>query len=227
MSKATPFSRWVELTGSEREPARGATIGEPTLASESFEVSVKVRRRTPLPRMTPGPHRHMTHAEYAANHGADPDDIKKVEAFARHFHLNVQAVLPAERTVLLGGTAANFSKAFGVELRTHHLANGQTYRGRVGKISMPSELEGAVVGVFGLDNRRVAWPNVRFTQSTTGQAARKVKGLVGGTVSDSRSDPGVLCQPACEVIQLSHGGRWDRANHRHCGTRRGVSPAGP
>jgi kumamolisin len=175
MSKVTPFSRWVELAGSEREPTHGATVGDPTPASESFEVSVKVRRRTPLPRITPGPHQHMTHAEYAANHGADPDDIKKVEAFARHFHLKVQAALPAERTVLLEGTAGDFSKAFGVELRTHHLANGQTYRGRVGKISIPSELEEAVVGVFGLDNRRVAWPNVRFTRSMTAQAERTAK----------------------------------------------------
>jgi kumamolisin len=178
MAKVTPFSRWAELAGSEREPARGATVGDPTPENETFEVSVRLRRRKPLPPLVPGPHRHMTHAEYAANHGADDADIKHVREFARHFNLDVQASLSAERTVLLKGTAADFSKAFGVELRTHHLPNGQKYRGRVGKISIPSELEGIVVGVFGLDNRRVAWPHVRFSRlpspqaASTGQATR-------------------------------------------------------
>ena len=172
MSKSTPFSRWVELAGSEKEPASGANVADQTQANETFEVSVRLRRRNPLPAMTPGPRRHMTHAEYAANHGADDADIMKVEAFARHFNLNIQAALPVERTVLLKGNAEDFSKAFGVKLYTHRFPNGHTYRGRVGTISIPSELEGAVVGVFGLDNRRVAWPNVRFTQRTAAQAAR-------------------------------------------------------
>jgi len=171
MDKVTPFSRWVELAGSEKEPARGAMVGDPTPENESFEVSVRIRRHKPLPPMTPGPHRHMTHAEYAASHGGDPADIKKVEAFARHFNLNVQAVLPVERTVLLEGTAADFSKAFGVKLRTHRFPSGHTYRGRVGKISIPAELEGIVVGVFGLDNRRVAWPHVRFSRLPAAQTA--------------------------------------------------------
>ena len=172
MSNVMPFSRWVELAGSEKEAARGATVAAPTQENETFEVSVRLRRRNPLPAMTPGPHRHMTHAEYAASHGADAGDVKKVEAFARHFSLNVQAVLPVERTVILKGTVADFSKAFDVKLHTHRFADGHTYRGRVGKISIPAELEGAVVGVFGLDNRRVAWPTVRFKQMAAPQATR-------------------------------------------------------
>ena len=162
MSKIPQFSKWVDVPGSEKDVAHGATIGALTPAHESFEVSVRLRRHKPLPDLTPWPHQHMTHAEYAANHGADPADIRKAEAFARHFKLNVLEVLAVERTVLLQGTAADFSKAFGVELRTYRMPNGQSYRGRVGKISIPAELEGVVIGVFGLDNRRVAWPQVRF-----------------------------------------------------------------
>ena len=161
MSKISPFSRWVDVPGSEKEAAHGTTVGVLTPANESFEVSVKVRRRKPLPELTPGPHQHMTHAEYAANHGADAADIQKVEAFARHFKLSVQAVLPVERTVLLNGTAADFSKAFGVELRTHRLPSGHTYRGRVGKIAIPAELEGLVVGVFG-SSTTGAWPGRKY-----------------------------------------------------------------
>jgi kumamolisin len=173
MAKVTAYTKRVELAGSERRLARGASLGEATPAGEEFEVLVKVRRRKPLPPLPPLPGRHMTHAEYAANHGADPDDLKAIEAFARQFHLRVQEVLPVERSVMLGGTAADYSQAFGVELRTHQFANGRAYRGREGTISIPAELEGIVRGVFGLDNRRVAWPHVRFTGGLTAATARR------------------------------------------------------
>jgi kumamolisin len=173
MSKIMHFSKWVGVPGSEKEAAHGAMSGALTPAHESFDVSLVLRRRKSLPELAHWQHQRMTHAEYAANHGADPVDIQKAEAFARHFKLNVQAVLAVERTVLLQGTAADFSMAFGVELRTHRLQSGQTYRGRVGKISIPDELEGVVVGVFGLDNRRVAWPQVRFhSRSKLAMASR-------------------------------------------------------
>lgn len=155
------YPQWVEVPGSRKAPAPGAQVGEPTPPEETFEVSVRVRRRKPLPAALPGPGRHMTHAQYAADHGADPADIKKVEDFARHFRLKVKATLPAQRTILLEGTAADFSKAFRVELRTHRLADDSWYRGRDGVISIPKELEEAVVGVFGLDNRQVVWTQFR------------------------------------------------------------------
>ncbi len=155
------FSKWVGLPGSEKAPAPGASVGEPTPAEETFQVSIRVRRRTPLPPGPPRPGRHMTHAEFAAKHGANPDDIKVVEQFAKHFGLAVKSVLPAERTVILEGTTAAFSKAFRVELRTHRLPDETWYRGRHGTIMIPDELRGIVVGVFGLDNRQVVWPMFR------------------------------------------------------------------
>ena len=81
----------------------------------------------------------------AAKHGADPADIKKVEALAAHFGLNVKAALPAERSVLLEGTAAAFMKAFRVDLRTHRLPDDTWYRGRHGTISIPKELDEAAL----------------------------------------------------------------------------------
>lgn len=156
------YSKWVAVPGSEKAPVPGATVGEPTPADETFEVTVKVRRKAPLPAGLPRPGRCMTHDELAAKHGADPADVKKVEAFAARFGLKVKAALIPERTVLLEGTAAAFSKAFQVELRTHRLPDETWYRGRHGAISIPKELDGAVVGVFGLDNRQVVWRHVRY-----------------------------------------------------------------
>jgi kumamolisin len=177
MAKVTSYTKRVELAGSERRMARGASLGEATPPTAQFEVTVKVRRRKPLPPMPPGPGRHMTHAEYAANHGADPDDLKAIEAFARHFNLRVEQVLPIERAVLLSGAAADYAHAFGVELRTHRFASGRAYRGREGTISIPAELERVIKGVFGLDNRRVAWPHVRVIERTAAAPASRGGGF--------------------------------------------------
>ena len=155
------YTGWIEVPGSRKAPAAGAQVGELTPPDETFEVTVRVRRRKPLPTAPPAPGRHMTHAQYEAEHGADPADIRAVEDFAKNFGLKVKATLPAERSILLEGTAAAFCKAYQVVLRTHRLADDTWYRGREGTISIPKELEGIVVGVFGLDNRQVCWPQFR------------------------------------------------------------------
>jgi len=103
----------------------------------------------------------MTHEEYAAEHSAKADDVNKVKAFAKRFHLDVDAIFLAERSIVLKGTAANFSKAFQVKLNTHRLANGESYRGREGKILIPAQLKDVVIGVFGLDDRPVVHSYVR------------------------------------------------------------------
>jgi kumamolisin len=60
--------------------------------------------------------------------------------------------------VTLSGTAAQFQKAFDVELHHYEHAQG-TYRGRVGFVRVPAELKDVIVGVFGLDNRPFARPH--------------------------------------------------------------------
>ena len=155
------FSKWIELPGSRKAKMPGARLGEAIAPREKFDVTVRLRRRKPLPATPPAPGRQMTHAQYAAEHGADPADIAKVKEFAGHFGLKVKAVLPAQRSILLDGTAAQFSAAFRVALREHLLPDNTSYRGRDGSISIPEDLGYCVVGVFGLDNRRVAWPQFR------------------------------------------------------------------
>ncbi|HWE38520.1 MAG TPA: protease pro-enzyme activation domain-containing protein, partial [Isosphaeraceae bacterium] len=186
------FSKWVGLPGSEKAPAPGASVGEPTPADETFQVSIRVRRRTPLPPGPPKPGRHMSHAEYAAKHGADPADVKVVEGFAKHFGLTVASVLPAERTVILEGTTAAFSKAFRVELRTHRLRDETWYRGRQGTISIPDELKGIVVGVFGLDNRQVVWPMFRSGPIRRPAAAAGMKADAKATPAAAFQTPGTV-----------------------------------
>jgi kumamolisin len=57
-----------------------------------------------------------------------------------------------------------FNDAFGVKLsRCEH--QSETYRARTGSISIPSDLDGIIEGVFGLDNRPQAKPHFRMRKA--------------------------------------------------------------
>src|SRR6202012_3716425 len=97
-------------------------------------------------------------------------DFAKVKAFAESQGLKVLEEHAARRSVVLAGTVAQLSAAFGEQL--HHMshANG-TYRGRTGGIYLPAEWDGVVTAVLGLDNRPQARPHFR-TQPPIGNIHR-------------------------------------------------------
>src|SRR5215469_13528223 len=104
---ATP--KRVRLEGSTKEKARnGEVVGAPP--AQEFEVTVMVRRKKKLPapetyaEIKPSGRRRVSRAEHAAEFGADPADIAKVEAFARESGLRVVRSDAALRSVVLAGT---------------------------------------------------------------------------------------------------------------------------
>ncbi|HEY2548608.1 MAG TPA: protease pro-enzyme activation domain-containing protein, partial [Candidatus Acidoferrum sp.] len=162
--------KMARLAGSAKHRLPNAQIvGE--CPSGEFRVTVTVRRRDELPsleaqsRQKPGERTYMTREEHAAKHGADPTDIAKVEAFARENGLRVADTNLAQRSVTLSGTAAAFSKAFGVELKMYK-AGDTAYRGREGDILIPESLQGVITSVIGLDNRPFAKPHFRIGRGT-------------------------------------------------------------
>jgi kumamolisin len=132
-------------------------------------VTVYLRRN---PHATPGPalkamdsqlpkdRKYLSNVEVEATFGADPADIAKVEAYARTSGLIVLESHVARRSVLLSGTVDQFNAAFGVELKQFETPS-EHYRGQEGPVHVPPELDGIVVGVFGLENRRVGKPHIR------------------------------------------------------------------
>jgi len=86
--------------------------------------------------------------------------MQLVEEFADEYGLSISDTNQAKRSVTLSGTVANFSKAFNVELLNYALPEG-SYRGRTGPVNIPSELDGIVTAVLGLDNRPQARPHFR------------------------------------------------------------------
>ena len=155
---------YVSLPGSEREPLPQASVTGPTAPEERLEVTVRVRPRQPLPSeadmeamaaQLPSERRYMTAEEYEHQYGADAQDMERVAEFARHHGLHVVEQSAARHSVILSGTVQAAEAAFGVTLNDYEYPHG-TYRGRIGPVSIPAELEGVVEGVFGLDNRAFA-----------------------------------------------------------------------
>jgi kumamolisin len=110
----------------------------------------------------------VSRQEFAREHGARQEDLAAVRQFAQLHHLLIVEESPERRTVRVSGTAERLEAAFRVKLLRYGFPGG-TYRGRTGAIQLPRELDGIVVGVFGLDNRpqaRAHFRHVRRASST-------------------------------------------------------------
>jgi len=167
---------YVPLKGSERRPAPHAKLLGPADPSEMFSVTMVLRRRPdgpPMPdlnyhaKTAPSQRRRLPEAEFAAKYGASPADIAAVTAFATAAGLAIDETSAVRRSVIVSGTVAQMEKAFGVSLGSYQLSDTGTYRGRDGFIHVPQELAGAVVGVFGLDNRNFGGKNGLGDPATT------------------------------------------------------------
>lgn len=163
------------LKGSERKPLHGAKAVGKADPAERLEVSVILRHRnadalqqrvTGLAR--PGRARgHLSREEFEQQFGADSADIEAVRRFAAAHGLAVVQEHAGRRTVVLSGTVAQFNAAFGVDLQRFEHPGG-SYRGRVGSIHLPDELQGRVEAVLGLDDRPVAKPHFRRARPSPG-----------------------------------------------------------
>ena len=85
-------------------------------------------------------------------HGARADDVAGVRTFAQDYGLHVDRISATERTVALSGSATQMQAAFDADLAQFRSAD-ETYRGRIGEISLPQSIASAVTSVTGLDDR--------------------------------------------------------------------------
>jgi len=155
---------YARLEKSERHAVPNATILGPADANEVISVSVRVRRRQDAPPLPGMDHwasvpvagrQYIAREEFAGTYGAHPDDMELVTAFATAAGIAVVESSVARRTVVLKGTVAQMSAAFGVSL-SRYKTKDEEYRGREGFIHVPAVLADVVEGIFGLDNRRMA-----------------------------------------------------------------------
>lgn len=158
----------VPVPGSTREPLPNSKQVRKTNADERIEVTVVVKARSEdvtkklqeLNSQLPSQRTFLSREEAAQQFGASPEDIAKIEEFAHEYNLDVVQTSAARRSVVLSGTVADISEAFGVELSEYEHQDS-TYRGRTGPVHVPAEIASIVEGVFGLDNRPQARTHFR------------------------------------------------------------------
>lgn len=147
----------VPLPGSTKQKLPNAQVTGEVPVGE-FTVTLTVRRRKDLPsledqaNLKPAERSYLSREDYAKEYGADPANIQKVVDFAKANGLTVMKADPAQRTVIVSGNAAAYQNALGVQLKMYK-AGDTVYRGREGDILIPSELDGIITSVTGLDNR--------------------------------------------------------------------------
>jgi hypothetical protein len=177
---------YTPLANTERRAVRGARRTGAANPQETLSASIRIRRRPgapPLPNSQQlGPSAQtighaLTREEFAKTYGADPADIETISHFARTHDMKVVESSIPRRTVVLSGKVSQFTKAFATDLGQYDSPNG-SYRGREGTLHIPTELNGIVEGIFGLDNRRMATaaavlgPNASTTPLTPPQVAK-------------------------------------------------------
>ncbi|MBI3800791.1 MAG: peptidase S53, partial [Deltaproteobacteria bacterium] len=163
----------IPVPGSERAALPGARMVGAADPNERLLVTVMVRRRSAnaskgltamieeVNTRRPSERQHLSREQFASAYGADPAEMEKVEEFAHEHGLDVVEVTPAQRRVVLSGTVAALSTAFGVYLAQYEHPGG-AYRGRTGSVHVPDDLAPLIEGVFGLDNRPQTHPHVRI-----------------------------------------------------------------
>ena len=153
----------VLLKGSERFHRAGSVVIGNSDRKELCEVTVKVRRKAELPE--PDPSKPISRADLVAKYGANTKDLESVEKALTRFGLTVVSKSEATQSVQVSGPVSAMEKAFAVKLsRVRH--DNRVYRGRVGHVHIPAELDGIVTGVFGLDTR----PMVKHKRPRFGKA---------------------------------------------------------
>lgn len=159
------FSKHIVLKGSNRIGPEAKQTGKIN-KQELINISVKLRPKEALPDLLDPKvfekFKPLTHEEFASKYSSTESDIKIVSEFAHHTGLSIVKTEPAKKIIELRGTIQQMENAFKVDLANYKDKNGKAFRGRNGNIKIPTELDGIVEGVFGLDNRAIATPKFKI-----------------------------------------------------------------
>jgi kumamolisin len=155
MEENTMTETHVIVPGSERVPIPGSQVIARANLNTVIDLTLKLRRKKPLPELTSRPDKAMTREELASNYGASEEDIAKVITIFEGLGFKIREANAATRTVLVSAPIRIVEEAFQLRLFNYAHEDGD-YRGRVGPVYVPAEVGDIVQGVFGLDTRRVA-----------------------------------------------------------------------
>jgi kumamolisin len=146
------------VEGSRRVPVPGATRIGPVDPNERIEATIVLKRKAAAPDPLTEP--RLSREAFAAQHAAQPQDVDAIVTFAEEHGLTVTYTNAASRMVRVAGPADTIKNAFGTQLSYYDSPRGR-YRGRVGAVTLPTDVVPLVEAVLGLDNRPIAKPHIR------------------------------------------------------------------
>jgi kumamolisin len=159
------FQHYVELKGShKRAPQADKTGG--LNKRQAVSVSILLRPKAQFPNLIDASgykkFNVLRPSQYKTKHGAQKADVDLVTEFAYQAGLAIKAMKDDPRIIELHGSITHLENAFQCELENYSSIDGKIFRGRSGSIGIPKELENIVQGVFGLDDRAVAFPKFQL-----------------------------------------------------------------
>ena len=158
-------------------PLDGESAGD-VAGNERIDVTVLMRpsadhdeatTRALLGATAPADRDHLDLHTLELRRGTSATDLATVEAFAKHYNLDVSDRHPERRSVTLSGTADQMQAAFRVSMATTE-TGGRTYRVRTSAVYVPKELEQIVRAVVGFDTRPQMIPHIRTTAGMSSSA---------------------------------------------------------
>ena len=144
----------VVLAGSARAMRPGARVLGIADPDEWIELTIKVRRKKALPEIGRAVVKPLSIKELEAQYGADATDMEKVRTVLTGFGVKVLKEEAVSCSIRAGARAEVWESIFQVRL-FHYSHSEGNYRGRKGDLCVPAELQGIIVGIFGLDNRKM------------------------------------------------------------------------
>lgn len=175
---------FVRLTGTAHDHAAGAAHGyrrSGHLSAEERQERIKVtlilRERTdgtslaqtlaaqashPLDQVS-----HLSHDQLVGLHGADPKERSAVLSWANARGLTLAAKQPAFDRLVVEGTVAQVSAAFGVRLEKYRHIDPRSgrvteYRDHTGELTLPADVAARVTTVLGVNSKPAAQPRLRI-----------------------------------------------------------------
>jgi kumamolisin len=166
-------SQRVQIPGSERTLHPGHVRVGKVDPNGDVEVTVYLAHRVAPDwvdeeaRRPPQSRKRVSPEGWAQAHGAHPEHINAVCRFAEDHGLAVGRTDEGRRQVRVMGSVGAVADAFGAKFEGMYAPSedGPSYRARSGPLTVPEELGSFVTGVFGLDDRPVAHPQIRFAQA--------------------------------------------------------------
>ncbi len=203
------------VPGSEKSAPPRATVVGKVDPDKRIEISVIVRPRTDTrgameSRNFTSPElssrQYASREAIAAERGASPDDIAKIDAFARDHHLTVVETSIARRTIKLSGTIADLEAAFQPNLKQMKV-EGKVIRARTGAITVPADLANIVVAVLGFDNRPAVQPHLVYRDGPPAPAVNGTRGAKKGFATSKGRTAGAAKKAGASAKSNGRGGR--------------------